>query len=201
METNEIKSLTRKILIENGVDEKDIVVQCSKKMSALGETHYRINMDDEFVRRSIIHGVPMHCSPMAEEYVEYVKRELPSARVEKIVFSNQLLEMEDYACENIIKHECAHFLLTYFTKRFHDHDELWKQWVEFLGGNPTVYASLDEMIPKNAKYVIVCTKCNRHYCRQRRSKIVQEAEVVGACPVCGGRLHAFTYEEVKKYVE
>ena len=56
--------------------------------------------------------------------------------------------------------------------------------------------TLKERIPKNAKYIVVCTKCNRHYYRQRRSKIVQEAKAGGACPLCGGCLHAFVYEDV-----
>lgn len=108
---------------------------------------------------------------------------------ESMEFSYKLLEVGDPATiDNVIKHECAHYLVIVETHENHGHDKVFKEMCARI--NCTFDATKTKVAaysPDTYKYIVTCSSCGEIVGRYHRAgKVVQHPNYY-TCK-CGGRL-------------
>lgn len=113
---------------------------------------------------------------------------LPAA----IEFSYIFLETAtDESIEQVILHECAHYLVAKITHVRHGHDIVFKEMCQKLGctNNTAHYEALQRKDNSNSayKYIITCDCCGSKIFRSRSCKLTNYPNLY-ICK-CGGSLH------------
>lgn len=98
----------------------------------------------------------------------------------KIEISRQLLETStDESIEEVIAHECAHYVTAALTHENHGHDATFKKYCALIGttNDTTVYHDLERSVPVDEcyKYTVYCKECGKFVAgRSRACRITKE---------------------------
>lgn len=107
-------------------------------------------------------------------------------------FSYQLLSTATEECiQEVISHECAHYLVIEETHESHGHDAVFKAMCARINcsNNSTYYHELKYTAPENEiyKYFVKCERCGKIVSKYHRAgKVVQHPEMYHC--KCGGSL-------------
>lgn len=109
----------------------------------------------------------------------------------RIEFSRQFLETSsEESIISIIRHECAHAIVTLRTKEKHGHDAVFKECCAELGtvNDGCIAKEIDraEGYEKTYKYNVICTSCGKSCNYSRAGKVVKYANLYNC--TCGGNL-------------
>ena len=109
-----------------------------------------------------------------------------------IEFSKQFLETStDESIDEVIKHECCHYLVAIETKQRHMHDACFKAMCKRVGttNDRPHYEELKRTVdPSNIyKYTVCCENGDYETHYQRRGKVISNIDFY-SCPICGGHL-------------
>ena len=110
----------------------------------------------------------------------------------RIEISNRLLEIaSDKTIEEVIAHECAHYVTCFLTNEDHRHDSIFKQYCAAIGtDNSGTVTKIEYVVDatKTNKYSLYCCGCGKFICGKSRScKITkQPSSFISKC--CGSPL-------------
>lgn len=84
----------------------------------------------------------------------------------KIEISKRLLETStDHSIEEVIAHECAHYVTCAITHEDHGHDVIFRFYCDMIGttNSSTTYDNLERVRPNEEiyKYTLYCSECGR----------------------------------------
>lgn len=92
----------------------------------------------------------------------------------KIEISRSLLETaSDFSIEEVIAHECAHYVTCELTHEYHGHDKTFRFYCEMMGttNSSAVYQDMEVTAPaeKRFKYTLYCSECGSYLCGRHRA--------------------------------
>lgn len=108
---------------------------------------------------------------------------------ESMEFSYKLLETGDSATiDDVIKHECAHYLVIRETHEDHGHDKVFKEMCARINcAFDTTTIEVAAYTPDTYKYIVTCTNCGKIVGRYHRAGKVVKFPSHYHCK-CGGHL-------------
>lgn len=108
-------------------------------------------------------------------------------------FSNLFLETStEHSILEVIKHECAHYLVIAETYESHGHDQVFKEMCARINctNDGTHYNTIERTVPEDKiyKYIVTCKSCHSIVGKyQRAGKVIKHPENYH-CTYCHGNL-------------
>ena len=101
-------------------------------------------------------------------------------------FSYQFITTNSYEnVVDIIKHECAHYLVAIETHEHHGHDAVFKAMCAKIGCTNSGYRANFEKDENTYKYLIICPSCNKVVAKYRRAGKAVKNPHLYKCNFCG----------------
>ena len=101
-----------------------------------------------------------------------------SVTPQRMEFSRQFLETSsDESIQQVIKHECAHYLVTATTHESHGHDAVFKQMCAAIGCEADKTSTeVERVVEIRDKYEVFCPNCGKIGGFSRMCKTIQNIE-------------------------
>jgi predicted SprT family Zn-dependent metalloprotease len=112
----------------------------------------------------------------------------------RIEISRQLLETSPDNCiEEVIAHECAHYVVCAITHEMHGHDATFRFYCHEIGttNDQPVYKNLERIVEKDKvyKYSIYCSKCGKYVGGKSRACNVTKYPHNFTTNCCGAKIN------------